>query len=154
MLALLLHGADANARADIDGYGCHHQQWVSGATALIAAFKEVRDFRHFTHYTRQRKFSTDCIRSITHKAVRDRLPAELTDAIADQLIADITSDKQTRELIKMLIEYGADPTGIANGARLSKISMFAGGYEELWDDHLRFGIEEGQERVYEFDPTL
>ena len=151
VLALLSHGADVNARADQYDSSGFFEHIGRETTALAAAFERVNAERPFAH---QNGFSADRIRSVAYKAVGERLPAELTDEIVDVLIADLTSNKQTRELVKMLIEHGADPTGVANGANLRKISMFAGGYEELWDDHLRLGIDEGKERVYEFDPTL
>ena len=148
--ALLIHGADVNARSEFSSIRFIWDP-LNGPTALAAAFKHVTEMRS---WRRQDGFRADCFKSITRKAVGARLPEELLDLIADQLVAELVYDTQSRELVKMLIEHGADTTGVANTVTSQQILCFAGGYEEIWDDCLRLGIEDGQQCIYQFDPNV
>ena len=147
---LLDHGADVNARSDSSGHEADSLLASKGLTALGIALEDMHSDRSFSH---RKGFSEASCRSITQKGVAGRLPVELTGAIADQLVVALSIDRQSRELVKLLIERGADAKGIASSADLRKVAHFAGGNEDPWGNHLRLVIE-GDGKVDEFDPRL
>ena len=156
---LLDHGADINScvtgnlyRTYLD-HGMNFNAHVNERTYLISpSALAIAVMKPFDHPKLRMKGQENNIRSVVHNAIDDRFPAELTEMVADHFFAD-EFDRRPRELVKLLLERGADAKSAASQMGLAAIAKFTRGYEGLWDDRLRQGLE-GEGIVFDYDPRL
>lgn len=149
---LLDHGADVNAEVDPVGQlgGPSALHMAISATSHCSRGVKSRISRTKTPLGRRHDFE-QLARSAVTNAVEAYLPAELVLAVADEYMSLLTTDRLSRDRLKMLLDHGADVTGVATEMPMHWIAEFDG-HEELWEK-LRAGIT-GDGVRYEFDPRL